>query len=90
MIRKGDRIRAQWLATHLCALAGAQMKFGAHGRELTGTVRHVRGDHPVNPTVVKLYVDPEGDFDGPKTTPYGCTCDHPHVEVDPSWVAEVL
>ncbi len=88
---RGDRVRAQWFATHLTSLAGVQMKFGATPKEVVGTVRHIRGDHPTNPTEVRVFVDPdEGTYDGPKVDLVGCTCGHPHVELKSLWIVEVL
>lgn len=86
-IAKGARIRAQWLVPRIVALAGVQLKFEATQREVVGVVRHVRGDHPTAPTVVKLYIDAEGERGD--ATPHGCTCG-PHTEVDPAHVVEVL
>lgn len=91
---KGARIRARWTHTYLPCLAGAQMKMGVDVVEITGTVRHLRGDDPVNPKVVRLYVEVEGRVPNGLvlTRPYGCTCDtHDDlVEVDPDHVVEIL
>ncbi len=84
---KGSRVRARWLATRHVGLAGAQVKFEGTWREVKGTVRHVRGDHPTAPTAVRLYLDAEGEAG--TVTPEGCTCG-PHIEVDPKHVVEVL
>lgn len=83
-INKGDTIAATWLDARFVGLAGVQMKLGAQWREVSGIVRHVRGDHPTSPTTVRLYVDAEGGT----VTPYGCTCG-PHIEVDPKHVTAV-
>jgi hypothetical protein len=89
---KGDRVRAQWFATHLTSLAGVQMKFGATIKDVVGTVRHIRGDHPIHPTEVRVYLDPDLDstYDGPKVDLVDCTCGHPHVELKPAHIIEVL
>jgi hypothetical protein len=91
-IKKGSRIRADWIQVNdpPSSLAGCMPKFGASGRSVTGVVRHVRGDHPTTPTVIFVYVDPDGPWDGPTVTPHGCTCDHKHVQVDPKHIVEVL
>jgi hypothetical protein len=91
-ISKGARIRAQWFDTRLVGLAGNQMKLGANARDVIGIVRHVRGDHPVTPTQILLYLDVDPVPEGLKTTKaYGCKCVNPHVEIKPSWiVAEEL
>lgn len=84
-VRKGDWIRAQWLRATDACLAGCMPKVGAEGIDVSGIVRHVRGDHPTTPTTVRLYVDPD---DGQGTvTPPGCTCG-PHVEVNPDHVVD--
>lgn len=87
---KGDRVRAQWFSTHLSSLAGVQMKFGATVKEVVGTVRHIRVDHPTHPTSTRVYLDPDEPYDGPKVELVGCTCGHPHVELKPSWIMEIL
>ena len=93
-IPKGARISASWFQANNppSCLAGRQMKLGVTGLSVTGVIRHVRGDHPTHPTVVKLFVDPDPDckWDGPLVTPYGCTCDHQHVEVSPDHITAVL
>ncbi len=89
VITKGSRIRAQWMKAKMnppSCLAGMQMKFGATSYDVTGVVRHVRGNHPTNPTVVRFFIDPDGDWDGPTDRPDGCTCDREHVEVNPAHV----
>jgi hypothetical protein len=85
-IIKGDRIRASWFAAHLTCLAGVQTKFGAVSKTVTGTVRHVRGDHPVSPTEIRVYIDPDDDYAGPYANPPGCTCGTQHVELKPDWI----
>jgi hypothetical protein len=90
VLRKGSRIRANWLDASLVALAGVQMKFGAKSREVVGVIRHMRGDHPTNPTEIRYYIDPDDGYVGPKKDLIGCTCGHPHVEIKPEWVSEIL
>jgi hypothetical protein len=91
-ITKGSRIRAEWFKVNdpPSSLAGMQLKFGASRFEVQGVVRHVRGDAPVNPTVVRFYVDPEGPWTGPTTRPPGCSCEREHVEVNPKHVTEEI
>jgi len=75
--RKGDRIR--WTSIATPSLAGMQMKVQVTYR--TGVIRHVRGNDPVVPTSVRIYVDPD---DGAGTVrPIRCTCAGAHVEIDP-------
>lgn len=89
-ITKGSRIRAEWMKANdpPSSLAGMQLKFGVTRFELVGVVRHVRGDDPVNPTEIRFYVDPDHEWQGP-TVNLGCTCGHPHVEVNPKHVTGV-
>ncbi len=89
-VLKGDRVRASWYAARLACLSGQQSKFGASQENLTGVVRHVRGDKPVDPTEVRLYVDPEGEHTFDLVHPHGCTCNTPHVEIRPEWIDAVL
>ena len=96
-LTKGTRIRATWLHVHpigTFSLAGAQMKAVVTGVDLTGICRHLRGDDLVNPTVVRVYVEPDGDVPEsiPRTRPYGCTCPgHERlIEVRPEWVVGVV
>lgn len=92
---KGARVRAQWLqARPLLPIAGMQHKAMADVVDITGTVAHLRGDDPVRPTVVRLYIlpdDPPPDW-VPRTRPYGCTCPgHDQcIEVNSDHVVEVL
>lgn len=90
-VKNGDRIEARWFGDcKPAALAGMQMKVQATEMAVTGTIKHVRGDHPVSPKVIRLYVDPEPTWSGVTVKPVGCTCDHEHVEVDPDHVIRVL
>lgn len=77
-IRKGSRVRAQWFAVQdpPVSLTGMQMKVGVTERSVIGVITHVRGDHPVTPTVVDIHVQPD---DG-----------GPEVILKPEWIKEVL
>jgi hypothetical protein len=91
-IVKGSRIRAQWFQAKTnppACLAGAMMKFGATSYDVSGVIRHFRGDHPTSPTVIQIFIDPDPGYDGPTTTPDGCTCGHPHVQIDPKHIVSV-
>ncbi len=92
MIVKGSRVRAEWFQAHAVSLSGMQMKFGARQHVVTGVVRHLRGDDPVAPKEVRIYIDPEGDApaDLGKVRPYGCTCEGGHVELKLDWAKEIL
>ena len=87
-IQKGDWIRARWILAKPLgsySLSSMQMKVAGDLIEITGTIKHFRGDHPTNPTMIRIYIDP--DEPGlPTTKPEGCTCDHEHVEIDPKHV----
>jgi hypothetical protein len=89
---KGDRVRAQWFAAQTVGLAGVQMKFGASAMVLVGTIKHIRANHPTMPTEIRVYVDPDPNepYEGEKVVLEGCTCGHPHVELRPQWIQEVL
>lgn len=86
---KGDHIRAKWfvakpLGTY--SIAGAQPKVVGDFIEVSGVVRHVRGNDPVSPTVVRVFIDPDGEWTGPMERPPGCTCEKPHVAVRPQHI----
>jgi len=89
-ITKGTRIRAEWMVPNdpPSCLAGVQTKFGVQWFVVMGIVKHVRGNDPVNPTTVRLYIDPDHEWDGP-TVNLGCSCGHSHVEVKPEHVKGV-
>jgi len=90
-VSKGDRIEARWFgAGKVVPLAGMQMKVQVSERSVRGTVKHLRGDDPVAPTAIRLYVDPDESWAGPTVRPAGCSCGHEHVEVDPRHVVRVL
>lgn len=62
-IKFGSRVyvkflKAQELGTY--SIAGAMPKVVGEFVEFTGTVRHIRGNHPTNPTDVRLWIEPDG------------------------------
>jgi len=87
IIAKGTRIKAQWGKATQASLAGMQMKVGVVAKTLSGVVRHVRGDHPTEPTIIKLYVEPDS-WDEEYTADV-CDCHDNLVEINPMWVYEV-
>jgi hypothetical protein len=90
-VNKGDRIEARWFGRgQAVSLAGMQMKFQASELSVRGIVKHLRGDDPVTPTTIRLYVDPDDSWSGPTVRPHGCSCSREHVEVDPAHVVRVL
>ena len=92
-VTKGTRVRASWFKADdpPGCLAGAQLKITARRFDVTGICRHFRGDDPVNPTKVVVYIDPDPNtWDGPLVKPFGCTCDHGHVEINPDHIVGVV
>ncbi len=96
-IEKGTRVRARWFKPKelgTWSLTGFQMKLTGNFVEITGTVRHIRGDHPTEPKEVMFYVEPEGEVPAEVTRkrPFGCTCEgHDKlVEVNSNWVRQIL
>lgn len=76
VIYKGDWIWARWMDINTGGnVSGSQMKFAARERIVSGVVKHVRGDHPTNPTSIRLFVEPDGGG--------------PEVIVDPKYVRDV-
>lgn len=76
-ITKGSRIVARWFgAPQAVALAGVQMKLQVTEFVVTGTIRHFRGNDPVAPTKVDIYVEADDPVPQGVTRerPYGCTC----------------
>ena len=86
-IHKGTRIRARWFRADLVGLAGLQAKMGLTPVEFTGTVRHVRVDHPTAPTVTWLFVEPDAPDEHAKPC---ATCGVLEIRVDPKHVVGVL
>jgi len=62
-LHKGDWIQAEWLEPNEGCLSGNQMKFSAETKQVSGIVRHVRGNHPTHPTSIRLFVEPDGGGD---------------------------
>jgi hypothetical protein len=93
-ITKGTRIQATWFQAKplgTWALAGVQMKVTGSFVTVTGVCRHFRGDDPVTPTKIRVYIDPDpGTWGGPTVRPIGCSCDHPHVEINPDHIVAVV
>lgn len=74
-IKKGDRVRAEWLTANGASLAGMQPKFGATATVVEGVVTHIRGDHPTEPTTIRIWVQPD---------------EGPEVMVDPKHIVGVI
>lgn len=88
-VHKGDKIIAWWLESTNACLAGAQLKTGSKSHYVVGIVRHVRGNDPVNPTVVRLYVDVTEGALRPQIRPSGCTCKVGHAEIRPENIVSI-
>ncbi len=75
-LTKGMRVTARWMEANNppSSLSGMQMKIGVHGREVTGIVTHIRGDHPTKSTKFSVAIKPD---------------DGPEVWVDPKHIIEV-
>lgn len=87
MVTKGDHITASWMRTNLTSLAGVQMKLEGQQVSVSGIVRHVRGNDPIAPTSIRIYIDPDDPAcELPRARPPRCTCPRPHVEVEPQHV----
>lgn len=94
-VTKGTKIRARWFGSpQAVALAGVQMKLQVTEFVVEGTVRHLRGNDPVAPTKIDLYVEPSGPVPQGvrQERPYGCSCDgHDQlVRIDADHVVAVL
>lgn len=72
MLMKGDWVHAVWLVPTNACLSGSQIKTGAEVAEVRGTVTHVRGNHPTEPTSIRVWVKPDGGG--------------PEVVIEPSWI----
>lgn len=60
-VTKGTKIRARWFGgAQPVALSGVQMKLQVTEFVVEGTVRHLRGNDPVAPTQIELYIEPSG------------------------------
>ena len=78
-IEKGDRIGARWFMMGRPVLASSKREwlgYGATAIEIIGIVRHLRGDHPEEPTEIVAYVEPDGPIPDVvrRERPYGCMC----------------
>lgn len=58
-IVKGTRVQAQWFQATDACLAGMQPKTGAIQHNVIGVVTHIRGDHPTQPKIIRVWVKPD-------------------------------
>jgi hypothetical protein len=78
-LQKGDRVRAVYFAAKplgTYSIAGAQPKVIGDEVEVVGTVTHIRGNHPTNPTSIRVWVQPDAGGE--------------EVRLDPACIREVL
>lgn len=65
-ITKGTRVQARWLRATDGCVAGMQPKVAAREYVVCGVVTHVRGDHPIAPTTVGVWIrKDDGEEVGP-------------------------
>lgn len=93
-ITKGTKIRAEWFIAQTnppASLSGMQLKFGATSVAVLGRCVHFRGDDPVNPKEIRIYIDVEGELPKgvKKVIPHGCTHEGGHVEIREEWITGV-
>ncbi len=92
MITKGDRIHVEWFQAQefgTWSLAGFQEKTTGQFVSVIGTCVHFRGDHPTNPTKIRIYIDvEEGTLPDSVelVKPYGCTHEKGHLEIREEWI----
>jgi len=60
----------------MASLAGAQMKVSARQVTVTGKVTHIRGNDPLDPTSIRIWVQPDEGGE--------------EVVIRPEWIREVL
>jgi hypothetical protein len=59
-LTKGMRVHAAWLQHNPGAcVSGSQLKIEASDRMVTGTVTHIRGNDPIAPTSVRVWIRPD-------------------------------
>jgi hypothetical protein len=73
-VAKGDHVAARWLGQTSGALGGSQIKVAAVECRVRGIVTHVRGNHPISPTSIRVWVRPDEGGD--------------EVVIDPDWITE--
>lgn len=90
-ITKGSRVHAQWFKPQVnppASLSGVQFKLSGQFVNVVGRCVHFRGDDPVNPKEIRMYIDPEGVLpEGvEKVVPHGCTHEGGHVQIREEWI----
>lgn len=93
-ITKGTHVHAHWFQVKpigSVALTGVMMKTDGQFVDVVGVCAHFRGDDPVNPSKVIVYVTPDPDtWDGPMVRPDGgCSCSNLHVAINPDHIVRV-
>lgn len=56
-VKKGDRVKATWIEASPVSLSGVMPKMGGTPKEVEGTVTHIRGDRPIDPTEIRIAVN---------------------------------
>lgn len=59
IIKKGDWVLAEWFEPNESCLSGSQLKFAVRHKYVNGIVRHIRGNHPTQPTSIRLFIEPD-------------------------------
>ena len=62
-LENGNRVRVRLLQSKkfgTYSLAGVQSKITVKEKIVEGTVTHIRGDHPFNPTTVGVWIKVDG------------------------------
>jgi hypothetical protein len=62
-LSKGDWVHAAWFEPTEACLSGSQLKTEAKLRHVHGTITHIRGNHPTEPTSVRIWVKPDDGSD---------------------------
>jgi hypothetical protein len=87
-LEKGNRVLVKEWKVRPVPLTGMQMKFGADVKQFTGTVRHIRSDHPTEPTTIHVWVEPDDNPEG--LGKYCERCKVKEIEVDQRSIAGIL
>jgi hypothetical protein len=83
-IMKGDWVHAAWFEATDACLSGTQMKVEAKMREVRGTITHIRGNHPTEPTSIRIWVQPDEGGDEVVIEPQWIKAYHPPSDRDPT------
>ena len=94
LVTKGSRVRARkFIATKsgTYSLADVQNKLTGQFIDVTGVVKHIRGDDELSPKTVMVYIDSDpGTYSGELVKPVGCSCEVGHAEFNSDYIVGVL